>query len=97
MLASLDQKLPSLISATATMVCEVASRIRVARAGDGGHGVDLESNGAEVVVWPGAPAWAAKLDGGGNGRQLVADQTVRECRRQVARAALEYVSRSSAA
>lgn len=74
-----------------------ASRIRVARARDGGNGVDLESNGAEVVVWPGAPAWAAKLDGGGNGRQLVADQTIRECRRQVARAALEYVNRSSAA
>jgi DNA-binding transcriptional regulator YhcF (GntR family) len=74
-----------------------AARIRIARAGNGGSPAELEPEGGEVIVWPGAPPWAAKLDGGGNGRHLVADQTVRECRRQVARAALEYVSRSSAA
>ncbi|HUG41012.1 MAG TPA: GntR family transcriptional regulator [Longimicrobiales bacterium] len=74
-----------------------ASRIRVERASAAGDGSGLGADGAQVVVWPGAPAWAARLEGAGNGRQLVAEQTVREMRRQVARAALEYVNRSTAA
>ena len=73
-----------------------ANRIRISRPLSPGE-ADGAGKGTHIVVWPGAPAWAARLDGGGNGRYLVAKETVTEMRRQVARAALEYVSRSSAA
>lgn len=72
-------------------------RIRVLRVHGPGDADGVGADGADVVVWPGAPAWAERLDGGGNGRTLVADQTVREMRRQVARAALDHVSRSNGA
>ncbi len=72
-----------------------ADRIRVQRLRAPADADGAGSDGADVVVWPGAPAWAERLDGSGNGRSLVADQTVREMRRQVARSALEYVSRSN--
>lgn len=74
-----------------------SDRVRVHRAGGAADSARLPEDGGQLVVWPGAPAWAARLDGGGNGRRLVAEGTVRECRRQVARAALEYVNTSSAA
>ena len=77
-----------------------AQRIRVERAGSFAEAEALADEG-ELVVWPGAPEWAFRPNGNGNGngqvRYLLAEQTVRDVRRQVARAALEVVSRSSAA
>lgn len=75
-----------------------SSRIRVARPHAPVEAERLD-DGADVVVWPGAPEWAARLDGNGNGngRHLLAEQTVREIRAQVARTALDYISRSNGA
>ena len=53
-------------------------------------------DGTTVIIWPGAPGWVLGQEGRTNGRRLVADETVREMRRQVARAALDYINRSSA-
>lgn len=74
-------------------------RIRIVRVRTPADAEGLREEVGQVVVWPGAPVWAAeRLNGGGNGRErLLAEQTLRSIRRAVARAAIELVSRSSAA
>jgi GntR family transcriptional regulator len=75
------------------------SRVRVARPRSPGEADAMAEAGGEFVVWPGAPEWAAhRLNGGEPARgPLLAEATVREMRRQVARAAVDAISRSSAA
>lgn len=62
---------------------------------------DLETPGegrSRILVWPGSPAWvgAALEDGSSSQTRLVDDTTLAEIRCQIARAALDHVSRSSA-
>lgn len=73
-----------------------AARIRVERPRTAAEADALTRDASDVVAWPGAPPWAARR-GSCKGRHLLAEETVREIRRQVARAAVDYVSRSSAA
>ena len=76
-------------------------RVDVVRPGTDGDLERVRDGGAEVVLWPGTPEWVTdrvSVNGGGLHRSpLLADGTVREVRRQVARAALDYVSRSTVA
>lgn len=72
-------------------------RVEVARPRDP---ADLPRTDAprRVLVWPGSPSWvaAAFTDGASQPPRLVARSTVEEIRCQVARAALDHVSTSSA-
>lgn len=70
---------------------EVARPRTPADLGDG-------AGGRRVLVWPGTPAWVSEALGGDGGVQprLLAPSTVDEIRGQVARAALDHVSTSSA-
>jgi hypothetical protein len=58
---------------------------------------ELRASRVDHVLWPGLPEWAVATgtDTGARRTRLVADETLREIRRQIARAALEYVSRSN--
>jgi len=60
----------------------------------------LRAAGTPYLLWPGVPDWVLeRLDQEGQParRPLMADETLREIRHQVARAALDYFSRSNGA
>lgn len=74
-----------------------ADRVEVARPREP---ADLPRNAApgRVLVWPGSPSWVAEAinQDAPQPSRLVARSTVKEIRCQVARAALDHVSRSTA-
>lgn len=77
-------------------------RVRVVRPRGVAELDQLGASDAQLVLWPGVPGWALeRLNGNGDGRsatdRLMADETLKEIRHQVARAALEHVSRSNGA
>lgn len=68
--------------------------------GDLAEGADPSRDGSRrVLIWPGSPDWVSEVfaDGVRRPSHLVAASTVEEIRCQVARAALDHVSTSSAA
>lgn len=72
-------------------------RVRVLRLADPSDLAGVEQDGAEVLVWPGTPAWAMDRLNGGAARirsSLISQDTIDAIRRQVACTALEHVSRS---
>lgn len=81
-------------------LCLHPERVEVVETEDAGPILSAgEAGGAQVMFWPGTPGERGAGDGKGTGgpSHLVADSTLAAIRCQVARAALEQISTSSAA
>lgn len=75
--------------------------VRVARPTTAAEAEAIGTANGRVLVWPGVPEWAVERLNGASGEmhqaRLLAQCTLQEIRQQVARAALDHISRSSAA